>query len=141
MFGDPTRCRPAHQLAIVHENELGALRRQTGAALPVECRPAAHVALCAREQQQRIRLPHTQVAPPAGFGFRHIHDVVVGSLQPMEPMAGMSRRAHAPHQLGSPARRQRLCEFRREPANVHFKTLRNEGERACSKERPRSARL
>ncbi len=105
MLADPSCGRAAYELSVVHEDQLGPLRRQARAPRSIQRSPAANLALRARKQQQRIGLPHTQIAPPAGPRLCHVHHVVVRGFDAMEPVAGVGGRADAPHELRATAGR------------------------------------
>ncbi len=132
---EPTCSRTAYEVAIVKKNELCPLRREARFALSLQHGPAASLALRTRKQQQCIGLPDAQIAPHGRLRVGDVDYVVVGSLETVEPMTGVRRGTHAPHELRPTARGQRLDELSRESANIDLQALRDQREGACALER------
>ncbi len=55
----------------------------------------------ARQQHQRVGLPHAEVRPRIDGRVADIHDEVVGGFDGAEPVAGVGGSAHAPDELST----------------------------------------
>ncbi len=128
----PTRRRAPYEFSIVQENQLRPLRSHARLTLFRERGPLSNFAFRAGEKQQRVGLPHAKIAPASGFGLSHINDIVIGRLEAMEPMTGVSCRPDTPDEFRSAAQRQCLHELRRKAADVNFDALRNQRESAST---------